>query len=510
MDMKKILLLAAAAFMAVLSLQAQRMGCLHSSAVTRASEGDMLPSPVFFDPQKTYRQAVVLVSFNDRDFSMADPKDYYHRLFNEQGFNMGAGPGCVADYFREQSGGRANLQFDIYGPVKVDKTAGGHGANYYGYDVLSNAISLLCDSETSDFSVYDWNGDGRVNQVLFVAAGYSGDQVSGYIYPSTQAYLSKLPNGITVYFTSITCELWKDGSLSGWATIAHEFSHCLGLPDIYPLLSASPFSTVDEWDLMDGGNYTNSGWCPPNFSAMEKMFLKWDTPEELTQPTTITGMKPVSAGGKSYIVRNPANADEFYLLENRQQEGWDYACPGHGLLIFHVDFDEEEWRLNYVNISDSHFRYDLFHADGKSYIDWDPDNNGKDPNKYTMPGRMRSSYLSTSPYPFTDPVTLAVNNSLTDESSPAATLFTPATDGRLFLGKAITNIVEAEDGTISFDFMKEIDTGIQTIDHSPLTIDHSADAWYDLSGHKVANGQLKKGLYLRRSASGAFQKILVP
>ena len=80
MDMKKILLLAAAAFMAVLSLQAQRMGCLHSSAVTRASEGDMLPSPVFFDPQKTYRQAVVLVSFNDRDFSMADPKDYYHRL----------------------------------------------------------------------------------------------------------------------------------------------------------------------------------------------------------------------------------------------------------------------------------------------------------------------------------------------------------------------------------------------------------------------------------------------
>ena len=120
MDMKKILLLAAAAFMAVLSLQAQRMGCLHSSAVTRASEGDMLPSPVVFDPQKTYRQAVVLVSFNDLDFSMADPKDYYHRLFNEQGFNMGAGPGCVADYFREQSGGRTCSSTST-GPSRLTK-----------------------------------------------------------------------------------------------------------------------------------------------------------------------------------------------------------------------------------------------------------------------------------------------------------------------------------------------------------------------------------------------------
>ena len=70
--MRKVLLLAAAAFMAVSSLQAQRMGCLHSSAVTRASEGEMMPLPMDFDPQKTYRQAVVLISFNDRDFSMAD------------------------------------------------------------------------------------------------------------------------------------------------------------------------------------------------------------------------------------------------------------------------------------------------------------------------------------------------------------------------------------------------------------------------------------------------------
>ena len=71
---------------------------------------------------------------------------------------------------------------------------------------------------------------------------------------------------------------------------------------------------------------------------MEKMYLRWDQPEELTSSTTITDMKPVSAGGKTYIIRNSGNPDEFYLLENRQQDGWDYACPGNGLLIYHVDY----------------------------------------------------------------------------------------------------------------------------------------------------------------------------
>ena len=81
----------------------------------------MLPEPYKFDAQKTYRVPVVLFSFSDLDFSMDHPVAYYNRLFNEPGFNEGMGKGCVADYFRDQSAGRLNLQFDIYGPVKIDK-----------------------------------------------------------------------------------------------------------------------------------------------------------------------------------------------------------------------------------------------------------------------------------------------------------------------------------------------------------------------------------------------------
>jgi hypothetical protein len=39
------------------------------------------------------------------------------------GFNKGQGKGCVADYFRDQSLGILNLQFDVYGPVKVSQQA---------------------------------------------------------------------------------------------------------------------------------------------------------------------------------------------------------------------------------------------------------------------------------------------------------------------------------------------------------------------------------------------------
>ena len=114
----------------------QRMSCIRTNAkaITRGSSYK-LPLPMDFDPQKTYRQPVVLISFSDADFSMENPKEYYNRLLNENGFNGGSGPGCAADYFREQSGGRLNLQFDIYGPFKVDETAGDHGYRFFATEL---------------------------------------------------------------------------------------------------------------------------------------------------------------------------------------------------------------------------------------------------------------------------------------------------------------------------------------------------------------------------------------
>ena len=498
----RTLLITIVALMATTTTWAQRIGCVQGSVETRGSDVQTLPDPFDFDPQKTYRQPVVLVTFSDADFSMPDPAAYYNRIFNEEGYNEGMGKGCVADYFREQSGGRCNLQFDIYGPVKVSTKAGGHRGLYFGNDAMNEALRVLCETEQTDFSIYDWDGNNEVNQVVLVAASYCGNNTSGYLWPNTGYSSILLPGGIRSSSTSITCELWKDASLCGIGTIIHEFCHALGLPDIYPQSPATAFSTVDEWDLMDGGNYTNHGWCPPNLSAMEKMYLGWASPVELTEPTTIKDMKPLSDGGETYIIRSSGNSDEYYLLENRRQKGWDYACPGNGLLIYHVDYLRESWVNNNVNNSDSHYRYDLFHADGKNYKDWDLDNNGKDPNKWTTENWIRNSYLSTSPYPYYNNETGITNASLTDDSNPAATLFTANAEGKKLMGKAITNIQIDDEGNVSFDFMKSGETGVMEISGDDANI----VGWYDLDGRLLSAPPHHPGIYIVRYSNGTKKK----
>lgn len=485
--------------LAALAAKAQtRMPCVRNIPTDKAKTRGMLGYPYQdWDANKTYRQAVVLITFADTDFSMDQPETYYDRLLNERGCNEGYGQGCAADYFRDQSGGLFNLQFDVYGPFKVSENAKA-GAGNYGDSAMQDALNQLKSSTTTDFSIYDWDGDGQVEQIVFIAAGFTGNQVSGYIWPNTQYAYFKAPGDLGIGMASISCELWKDGLRCGIGTIVHEFTHCLGLPDIYPV-GGSYFSAVDEWDLMDGGNYSNRGWCPPNFSGTEKMLMGWLKPKELTKATTITGLKPVSEGGEVYIIRNSGYADEFYMLENRRQTKWDYCLPGEGLAIFHVDYDRDEWSKNLVNISDIYFRYDLFHADGKDYKVWDPKNDGKDMGKYTMDHWVRNRYLSTSVYPYTDPETQVANISLTDDSSPAAMLYNTNAAGTKFMQKAITNIKVASDGSVSFEFMKS-STGI----HLVPTLSEDEGVWYDLQGRKLLGKPTHKGVFIHNGRKIVF------
>ena len=476
----------------------ERRPCLRNIPADVAKTRGTLGYPTQdWDPERIYRQAVVLISFSDVDFSMPDPAAYYQRLFNEHGYNEGYGPGCVADYYRDQSGGRFNLQFDIYGPIKVSvKARPTNKDNNYGDDAMTEAMKKLKDLTDVDFSVYDWDEDGEVDQMVFVAAGFCGNQVSGYIWPNTSYASMKAPGGLYVRMNSISCELWRDASLCGIGTICHEFAHCLSLPDIYPTGSFY-FSVVDEWDLMDGGNYTNKGWCPPNFSAVEKMHLGWGDPVELTDATTLEDMKAVSEGGEAYILRNSGNDNEFYILENRRHTKWDYGIPGEGLLIFHVDYDRDVWSSNSVNSNPSHYRYDLFHADRRDYLDWDPDNDGKDWSKYTEPDWMHNRYLSTSAYPYDDGQ--EVNDRLTDDSDPAATLFHANADGLYLMSRPITDIRKSSDGTISCSVASPptaINGVIPLLSRRGKGWSDPHDSWFTLQGLRLPSRPLRPGLYI--------------
>lgn len=462
-----------------------------------------------WDASKTYKQMVVLFSFSDQDFSENDPKAYYQKLFNETGFNDGLGPGCVADYYLAQSAGLVHFEFDIYGPVQVSSKAQPYEdpkpddkTRNYGREPIKEATNLILEANPDvDYSQYDWDGDGRIEQVIYVYAGYSGNTGSayGYIWPNTASFSTiTTPDGMKISNYTASGEQWspKTPRYCGLGTICHEFSHSLGLPDIYPVGNNLPHSAVDEWDLMDGGNFTNYGWCPPNFSPLEKMLLGWLTPIELTDAATITEMKPVEEGGSVYQIKHTDT--EYLLLENRQWKGWDLGIPGKGLVVYSVNFEESAWTSNRVNSfsEESQFHYRIIHADNLTYDGWE-DKIKEEKYPYQNSKRMNRTHLSTSPYPYQS------NEELTNTSVPAAQMQTENEKGEILLSKPITNIQISDDGTVSFEF-NEV-AGINTVFQS---VGDEKKGIYDLQGRLVqtpTSGQV----YIIRKKDGTTRKQIL-
>ena len=470
-----------------------------------------------WDADRTYHQLVILVSFRDTDFSLDHPMEYYDRLFNEPGFNEEKrnASGCVADYFRAQSYGLFNLKFDVYGPIKVDTLAQPYNnptekTKNFGGAILRRATLQLLDSLAAgvydndgwdgDFDKYDWNNNGSINQVIYVYAGVPGnisdERSYGHIWPNTSTFTSvQTPGGKRISSYSCSGERWPTNSIlrCGLGTIAHEFSHCLGLPDIYPTKDEVGYSVCDEWDLMDGGNFTNYGFCPPNYTALEKYLLGWLEFTDLDTPATVTDMKPSAEGGDVYRIKH--SDSEWYLLENRQQRDWDLGAPGKGLVIYHVTYDGSVWRNNSVNNDRDKRRFYLVPADNKDYDTWRAEIGVNNP--YATSPRLNNRHLSTSPYPYVSGGEV-LNNQLTDISVPAAVMFYP--DGAL-LGKPITNITMTDDGLVSFDFMG----GATAIAAVRTKADAMVAGIYDLSGRRVQTMQAGQ-LYLVRQQDGTIRK----
>ena len=442
-----------------------------------------------WDSTRVYHQMVILISFLDVDFQMEDPQAVYDSIFNYRGYNQRQGKGCVADYFRDQSDGLFNLSFDVFGPVRVDQVArldslaNENTRNYGGTQFRKAASEVIAQHPDIDYTRYDWNGDQKIEQVIYVYAGLCGNQGKGsygYIWPNTNSFATlTTPDGVRISNYTSSGELWKNGASCGIGTICHEFTHSLGLPDIYPTSNDGGYSVCDEWDLMDGGNFTNYGWCPPNFTPTEKMLLGWLTPVVLTEPTSVRDLKPSAEGGEVYQISH--SDSECLLLENRQQRGWDLGVPGKGLVVYHVNYDRSVWQGNKVNFDKDRRRFELVNADNMDYDAWDT-LIGADNSPYVNKYRMNSAILSTSPYPWTTDSTSFVNDELTDTSVPAVRMNYPNAEGSMALSKPITNIRMSEDGLISFDFMGgSIPDGVTSLP-TPLS---SLRQYFNLQGQQV-------------------------
>jgi hypothetical protein len=246
---------------------------------------------------------------------------------------------------------------------------------------------------------------------------------------------------------------------------------------------------------MDGGTVTNKGWCPPNYSPLEKMLMGWLTPVELTKDTVITGLKPISEGGEAYIINH--TDDEFYLIENRQWKGWDYGLPGQGLLVYHVLYDKYAWGGNSINNIEGKPNYSIVSADNLSFMDWYSliRSRGLKSQYVNKNDRLNSILLSSAAYPYATDSTTFVNDCLTDTSLPSSTMYMNNAEGSRKLSKPITNITQNDDGTVSFEFHASNPDGITDITLQNL---HN-DVIYDLQGRRMPHSSLSllpPGLYI--------------
>ena len=380
------------------------------------------------------RIPVLLVQYDDVKFSSTNPKDAFENRINGENYTAEGACGSIREYFIEQSEGLFSPQFDIIGPITLSNEMMYYGGNdNLGSDkrpreMVNEACRKAYNDKIIDFKNYDNNSDGYVDILYIIFAGYAEsshpDMLENCIWPHQWQLETPLTlDGVKISCYACNNELdgYAGTNLDGIGTFCHEFSHCLGLPDLYNTSSSGRTTFgMSVWSIMDYGCYNNDGHTPCGYTAYEKDCLGWKELIELNNPTQVT-LKPLKDGGEAYKIVNDANPNEFYVVEYYSKSSWNAYAPTEGMIVTHVDYLRSAWHNNTVNNDPEHPRVTIIPAD----------------NKLTTQTLVGDTYPGQS-----------MNTKLTATSTPAAKVYTGE-----YMNKDITNIV-SEDGVITFNFMQ--------------------------------------------------------
>lgn len=383
---------------------------------------------------------LLLVQYSDVKFSSGDPKAAFEGHVNGDDYTAEGGYGSVKEFFEDQSEGKFTPRFDIIGPVTLDREMKFYGGNDpEGNDknarqMVIDACRKADDQFDMDFSKYDNDGDGYVDVLYVLYAGYgesnNASKLEDTIWPHQWQLASPMIfDGVKVSKYACNNELdgYEGTTLDGIGVFCHEFSHCLGLPDFYPTDGSNGFG-MESWSLMHYGNYNNNSRTPSGYTGYELDFLGWRELIVINSPQDVT-LNAISEGGSAYKIVNDLNPNEYYVVENRQRTKWDQYAPAEGMLVIHVDYKASAWQNNSVNNTPEHQRMTVIPAD----------------NKLTKASQSGDTYPGTSG-----------NTALTSESKPAATVY----QGE-YMGKDITDI-SVNNGVVTFSFMKgELEVPVQ-------------------------------------------------
>lgn len=459
------------------------------------------------------RILVILAEFADVKFIDSDPIPVFDQYFNYDTIDRELGNGTarrnfgsVGKYYRDMSFGQFNPQFEVMAKVTLDENL-----HYYGQDGNERVDTLfrnrfipdVCQKayeQGVDFSNYDNDGDGIVDLVYIIYAGYAQSWTGNStdcIWPKTGTYECGPFNGKTVNLYSANSELNaypgafnNEVRINGVGLACHEFGHCLGLPDIYASTNEARHAcnhSMEYWDIMDLGEYVQNGYYPSEFNPWEREVLGWMTMETLETSGNYVLPRLSADSRKAYRIvnDNDPTGNEYLILQNIQDTLWNRRQQGHGMLVMHVDFQPEVFAIysNAVNNEVGHSRFTFIPADGE-YIS----QHAVDEVNITS-DMFRASHWG-DPFP--------------GDADVHEILGFDMYTGRL--NKQLLNITETADGDIEFYYLSPpVPTAILQAE----TTEEDERGIYSANGilHN-RNGQLPKGIYCIPQR-GTYRKVLI-
>ena len=454
----------------------------------------------YFPHTGSPKALVILAEFADTTFTIQNTKQVFTNYlmneghFTETAYAQNRNYKGVRGYFKDCSYGQFTPTFDVVGPVKLPKPQTYYGAeNDNITDLMTDACNAV-DNEV-DFSQYDANGDGMVDLVYIIYAGHSANyrgNASTDIWPkSGTTILSKTFDGKSIRRYGVSNELAgrenkkkEKETINGIGLFCHEFSHTLGLPDIYAYKTNAEDQNdqgMELWDLMDGGTEVQGGRVPSPYLAWEREAMGWMSIDTLTTDCHIANLKTIDNGGKAYKILNPSAPNEYIVLQSIQKggwyQGWGNGSYPKGLLVYRISYVSNKVNVfDFPNNVKGKPRVIVVPADGKVLS---AQNAGGSWDTYI-------TQHNEDLYPY---------NRL--DSIKGFKMFNEAT-----LDRSIFNIVETdgantENRYVSFDFRDRITTGIYNTTVTELTI--SDNRIYTLDGRYVGTDRnaLPHGIYIQ-------------
>ena len=329
---------------------------------------------------------IILAEFKDTPHSYE--KSRFDNIIN------GSGNDTALSYFNDQFSGKINFSFDIIDWVPLPEDRAFYGENIGNDD--KNPEQMVIDACTAadssvDFSQYDDDGDGKVDNIFIWFSGKdesddsanNADCIWSHAYKLSYVGKTIQLDGVTIDSYACTSELMRPAggtsyTMASIGTFCHEYTHTFGLPDFYDTDYAQSGGTGKGlWyslGLMDAGNQNNDGHTPPWYNAIERHELGLSEGIPLTVGHHT--LEPVHKNG-SYYIMETSNEGEYYLVECRSAEKWDAYCGGTGLLIYHIDQSQNvvrgktaasRWVSNTLNCIPTHQCADVIPANPNATV----------------------------------------------------------------------------------------------------------------------------------------------